>query len=319
MSTGAQSKIGLGPEAVFGTPVPPTFGIAAKSSIKPTRDTLRYDGAGTGNATQVGDPGRVRSSGGLSDTPASPAMIGNLLRAFCGTRDTFLAGTPNTHTFKPRLQGLTATQARPSYTAHVERNATKIDRFAGGQCDKLTFECATDGRLIVSSDWIFKNFAVAATATPALDTSAPFRFKHAVHGIAAAPAVTAPFGFFKNIKLEMMNSIISNECQDGTDDVNAFFLGSVMIKVSGTICFNDGTLALAWRNNTVQNVKISYVQSALLGIDFNIPQLRLDEADDYQIGNAGLLEQPFSGTAEFDAGIANMVSIVLRNAAADYA
>lgn len=323
MATGAASKVGLGPEAVFGTAVVPTFGVAAKTSIKPTRDTIRYDGAGTGNATQVGDPGRTRQQGGMTDTPVSPAMIGNLLRAACGTRSTFVAAvpavSPAVHTFRPALQPLTPSQARPSYTAHIERNAAKIDRFSGGQCDKITFECSSDGRLIVSTDWFFKNYLSSVTATPALDNSAPFRYKNAVHAIAAAPAAPASFAFFKNIKIELMNNIIVNECQDGTDDANSFFLGQVLVKVSGTICYNDSILANAWESNTVQNVKLSYVQSAFLGLDFNIPQLRLDDVDDFSIGNAGLLEQPFSGTAEYDNGIANMISIVLRNNNADYA
>jgi hypothetical protein len=320
MATGAAAKLGIGPETTYGTAIAPTIGIPADWNVKPNRATLRYEGAGVGNATQVGDPGRNSVAGDFSNTPITPNLAAHLLRAFCGPRFAFLAGTPNTHTFRPALTPSTGTNARPGYTIHSERSATKIHRFAGAQCDKLTFECLADGRLTVQSSWMSKSYAAAVTATPAIDTLTPFRYRHAAHKIADAPAAPAAFAFFKDIKIEMMNGIVGNICQDGTDDYSSFHLGLVGVKMSGKICYQDSVLANKWQASTLQSVDVDYnntINTPATRIRFLMPNFRLDEVDDFSVSGPGLLEQTFTGTAEFNAGISNMVSIELGNALAD--
>jgi len=312
VSTGANAKIGIGPEATWGTAVGSARWLKCQETIAEDRGRLREANPGGGTrSTMPADPGRLRITGGLQDIHVRPAAIGDLFRAAFGAPAT-VAGPPNVHTFQPAQAKFAAEAALPPYSATIEKGS-KVFQYSGGQANQLELRQAKDDVLMANLDLIFKNVAAVASEVATLDNGTRFRYGH----LAVTKGGVA-FPYLEDLTLTVANALDTEETLNGDDVISAVdFNDQLKVTAAMTLTFRDASTYDAFAAGSTDAYVFTWTIDANNILEITIPKLNIDSWS-APVNGPGRLTIAVQATAEYDAASGYELQAVLTNDVAAY-
>lgn len=312
MATGRQGSIGIGKETVWGTAVVPTQFYNGTESLVETRARLREAMTFGSRAMQPADAGRLNIAGSISGIHARPIGLGHLLLAALGKVVTTGASTPYMHTFTPAGTKFSTAAALPPYSISVKRDTTMIQRFAGGQLNRLSLSQPKDDALVVDTDWLAKSVADVADATLIQEAGQRFRFQHLT-----VQRNSTAFPFLESVGITIENNLEVEEVLDGTDVISGTDFGDSSINVDMVCNFANIADYADFKANTTRPWVFTWTIDASTSLVITIPKLNMSSYAP-NISGPGRLTIAMSGQAEHDSGAGYGLQAVLKNSQATY-
>lgn len=293
MISGRQRSIGLGPEATFGTPVPPIVFVNGTESLSEERGRLREPLTFGSRFQQPADAGRLRITGGIEGMHGRAIAIGHLLRAALGEPETDGAG-PYTHTFEPGNANFSDVAALPPYSITVKRSPTMIQRYAGGQLNQLTLAQSRDDALVIGSSWIAKGVSNVADTEMVQETTPRFRF-----GQFSVERDGSPYKLLEDITFTINNALETEELLDGSDEIAGTAFGDASVTVAMTATFDSESDYVDFRDNVTRPWAFKWTAGAN-SLELIVPRLNV-ESWGSPISGPGRQTVSLNAVAEFDA------------------
>lgn len=181
MPLGQFAHVGLGKEAVFGTPVAASdyIPIISESVVHEIEQIEDASIRGNTRAQLPSLPGMETVKGDIV-AEARPVTLGYLLHSALGDPITTGAG-PYTHKFKPRTSQFSDSCFLQPYSLEINRDMNQSFQVSGVIVNTLQLAFGTDQKLMrVTAGVIGKAQALIAKTSPSFETANPFQWKQAV-------------------------------------------------------------------------------------------------------------------------------------------
>ena len=311
---GLSTEIGIGKETTWGTGVASSsFFQSADVSINETYDRLREEFNRGHVGMPVADSGRLGITGGISNLLVRPDQAGELLRA--ALQDPTDAGAdPYTHTYVVNSPAkFSAEAALPPYSLTVDYDGTDIRRYNGGQLNQLTLTQDNAGRLIASTDFIFKGVAPVSSETPSYEANLPFKFSQ----LAITRAGSA-FNYAESVTITINNNLIAVPLINQSTTIACVERnGPVSIEVSMVIDAKDSTTLYGdMKNNTINEWVFTW-DDGTDSLALTFPSLNV-LVPNKPISGAGRQTFTATGMAQYSVSDSFALEAVLTNSIASY-
>jgi hypothetical protein len=310
MPAGRRGSIGFGKEAAFGTGVAPSDFVNATESIREERGRLREPMTFGSRSRQPADAGRVRITGPINGIHARPKGTGHFLRGAIGAPVSAVIGVTTfyTHTFTPGVSQFSDEAPLPPYSFQVKRKSDLIQRYAGGQLNRLTLRQPKDDALAIDTDWIFKGVAGVADTVLSLPTDLRFRYKHLTVQRAAVD-----FDYVEDLTIVINNALETEETLNASDEISAVEFGESEISVQMTLAFRSNADYDDFVANTTRAWNFKWtITAAEKELEIKIPKLNIDQWS-AGISGPGRMTVSARGIAEYDSGAGHELQAILTN------
>lgn len=320
LALGAQghlSYFGLARETTWGTPVAPTdYMEIMRESLALTTD--RFDVKNVINAFyEPDDVDGVDRIAGDVVVMGHPVSIGHFLKAAMNTvtGTSVLSGFLYTTRFVSTKSEFAAGVARQPYTLEVHRDVTSAAQYAGACLNQLQLSLAPNQDFRVTASWIAKALLYKASGSPTFPSSSQNPFTFDTASISLAGAATA--------RIEALNITVDNQLEGITALNNSTQIarikarGPQLIRVSGTIDFQDITEHLDFLNQTERALVLSLTKADSFQIVADFPRLVYTAFAPAIAGRERLTVQ-FAGTARYKVSSAVAAEFRLTSTVSNY-
>ena len=181
--TGAFSHVGIGKEAVYGTPV------VASDHLQFVSEALTHNIEELVGEYMRGIVDEAPSYEGMHTVNGDvvvevhPQTIGYLFRMALGAPVTTGAG-PYVHTFTPVQADFSTLTPLPPYTLEVHRDLEQAWQFASCVANSLKFAWGIDQKIMrATMNVLGKDITLIAKTTPTLEAANPFLWHQGVHKV----------------------------------------------------------------------------------------------------------------------------------------
>lgn len=317
MAQGHLGFLGLAKETTWGTAVAATDYMELLSediTLSIDRFPTRNIFAGFYNPP---DYAGVRRIAGRIVHAAHPVSVGHLLKAafnnisqqvvlsgflwtlhFTGTKSEFAVGVPRT-----------------PYTLEVHRDVTSSHRYSGALLNRLTMALAPNQDMRVTAEWLAKSRALIARSTPTFPSSPvdPFTFDTA----------SVSIGGSASTRLEAFQLVIDNQLEgvpvlnNSNEIARVYATGPQIIRISGTLDFQDVTEEQDFVNQTTRAFEISLTRASSFQLVIKAPQFVYHTFPTGMWGR-GRLTVDFAGEAQYLPSSACAINIQLTTTKSNY-
>lgn len=310
MGYGFAGSVGWGKETSGGTPVTPTnFVEALSENLDDTYD--RYDTVNIHNAYyEPRDERGVRRIGGPVVFAAHTVEVGDYLLGAMGAQamTEILSGALYTTDHTMRTSDWDDRFPLQPWTFQMFRDVTSAQRFGGVNINTLDLSLAPNQDLRVNAGLIGVNATNVDEDAASYVGSAqsPFAFDTA----------SMQLGGSVNANIEALNVSINNQLEgiptlnNSTDIRKIRRTGPQIIRVGGTLEFDDISEYLNFVNDTEQQLVASVFRANSFSMVVDIPSFRYTAFPLGQSGRGRNLVQ-FEGRAEYNTGSSNAIKISL--------
>lgn len=273
MSYGMAGFVGIGKETTWGTAVAVTdyFEIMNESLVG---QFDRFDVKNAINARYEPDrvQGLLRIGGGIS-AAAFPLVLGHMMKAAMNTvsGSSVLSGYLYSQQFVSPQADFAADCAAQPYTLEVHRDVTSSFRYAGMVMNRLQLSIAPNQPLMIGADWIGKDVGLiqASAATFPSSPAEPFTFD----------ACSISLGGSATSRIEALTVTIDNQLEGipALNNSNKIARirrrGPQLIRIQGTLDFQDVTEYLDFFNETERALKVAFFGAQSFNTEIHVPRL----------------------------------------------
>ena len=310
--------IGIGKESAWGTPVAVTDYVAAlNENLTLTRD--RFEVVNILN--RFAEPNDIAGASRLAGSIAfagHPVTLGYFLNGALGnlaSQSVVLSGFLWTNTFQPAITDNGADNPVPPYTFEIFRDVTSSHRYSGVQMNRLQLQMQPNQDLRVTADVIAKTTSVFAKTTASFPGSSADPFTFDTCSVSVAGAGSA---LYENISVTFDNQaegvlVLNNS----TDIVRIRRRGPQLVRVSGTLGFDNLTEYNNFVNQTEQIFAVSFTKAASFQCVVELPSVVYTT---FPLGMSGRQRQTvgFDGMARYNAGSGYAVRVKLTTTKSNY-
>ena len=317
MSYGMNGFAALGKETTWGTAVAVTdYMQVMNESLQSQYD--RFDTRNAINAMYEPDRSRglLRVSGGVS-MAAFPNALAHLAKAAMTVNSgtVVLSGYLYTNRFVTPQADFAADAALTPYTLEVFRDVTSSQRYIGMMLNRLQLSVAPNQPLMMTSDWLGKSqtqLQKTAASFPGSPVN-PFMFDSA--SISLGGSATS--------RIEALTISIDNQLEgipalnNSNEIARIRRRGPQIIRVQGTLDFQDITEFLDFTNETERALKIAFFSTQSFNAEIHVPRM-VYTAFPPNIRGRDRLTVPFQGEAKYLTTSATALGIYVTNTKSDY-
>lgn len=273
MAYGMAGFVGIGKETTWGTAVAVTdYFEIMNEGVTGVYD--RFDNRNAINARYEPDRQRgiLRVSGGVS-AAAFPIVLGHMMKAAMNTVSgtTVLSGFLQNHRFVSPQGDFAADCASQPYTLEVHRDVTSSFRYSGMVMNRLQLSVAPNQPLMIGADWIGQDHNLIAASAVSFPGSPvePFAFD----------SCSISLGGSATSRIEAFQLSVDNQLE-GIPTLNNSALiarirrrGPQLVRVQGTLDFQDVTEFLDFKNGTERALKVSFFTAQSFNTEIHIPRM----------------------------------------------
>lgn len=314
---GTVGFFGLAKESTWGTAVAATDymellseKIATSIDRFPTRNVY-------GGFYEADDYAGLRRSAGSIVHAAHPVSLGHLLRgAFNNCSQTvILSGFLFRNTFTSPKSEFANGVPRQPYTLEANRDVGSSHRFSGALVNKLTMALAPNQDLRVTAEFIAKNQSIIAQTVPTFPGSSQHPFTFDTASVQIDGAATTRFEAFSMVIDNALEGIPAFNNSNEIAKIRA--AGPQMIKISGTLDFQDINEHLDFLNQTERKLALSLTRADSFHLLIELPRF-VYTAYPVGIPGRGRLTISFDGMARYNTSSLTAVMVQLTTTKSNY-
>jgi len=309
--------IGLAKETDWGTAVGATDYIEAlDESLTLALDRFETRNIYGGNYEPDDMAGVQRIEGSIS-AAAHPIGVGYFLKGVFGQSSIteVLSGTLWTNEFATQQSDTSSQHPLPAYTFEIFRDVTSSQQYDGAQFTSLEFSAAPNQDLRMTANLMCKGSQSIAKTTPSFPGSPanPFAFDTASISIGGT-AVDLVEALTINIDNQLEGIPALN---NSTEIARVKRTGSVLIRISGTMEFQDLTETDNFVNQTEQAFVATFFRANSFQLAFDLPRVVYTA---YPLGQSGRARNTvaFEGMARYLTTSATAARVSLTTTKSDY-
>lgn len=317
MSYGMNGFVALGKESSWGTAVAVTdYMEVMNESLQSQYD--RFDTRNAINALYEPDRARglLRVSGGISQS-AFPKELAILAKAAMTVQSgvTVLSGFLYTTQFVSPQADFAANAACTPYTIEVFRDVTSSQRYIGMMLNRLQLSIAPNQPLMMSSDWIGKGQTQLEKTAASFPGSPANPFMYDSASISLGGSATS--------RIEALTISIDNQLEgipalnNSNEIARIRRRGPQIIRVQGTLDFQDITEFLDFTNETERALKVGFFGAQSFSAVLDVPRM-VYTAFPPSIRGRDRLTVSFQGEAKYLTTSATALGIYVTNTKSDY-
>lgn len=314
---GFAGHIGVALESSGGTPVAASEYMEALSeSLTATRD--RYDTKNiVGRYAEPDDSAGIKRIGGDMALPMHPVGPGLLLYAATGVQSNSVvaSGFLHTHEFTMLTSDWDSSYPQPPLTVEMFRDVTSSQQYAGVNVGGLGLSLAPNQDLRLTATLIGTSEAGIAKTTPTFVNSPnePFTFDTASISLGGAGS-----SIIEAIDVNIDHQLEGVPRLNNSNRIAVIRRnGPQMIRVSGTVSFEDITEYENFLNQTEQALLLNVTKADSFSMTVDLPRVVYTA---FPLGMSGRDRQTvgFEGIARYHSGSASAIKISLTNTRSGY-
>ena len=317
MSYGQSGFIGIGKEAIWGTPV------AASDYIEAMSENLtliidRFDVKNiVGRLAEPDDMAGAQRYPVDIVFPVHAIGIGHFLRSVFGqtSGSVVLSGFLWQTDFNFATADFVAACAVPPYTFEVFRDVTSSHRYGGAVVNALKLSMAPNQDLRCTASIISKTSSIIAKSSASFPGSpvTPFAFDTVSLGIAGAGS-----SLIQALTIDLDNQLEGALALANTTEISRIRRrGPQLAKLSGTIAFDDMTEYNNFVNQTEQRFTASLFRAQSFQLTLDMPRV-VYTAFPLGLSDRGQLLVNFEGKCRYHTGSLTAIKVSLTTVKSNY-
>jgi hypothetical protein len=313
---GFAGHVGIAKETTFGTPVAATdyFEILSENiALSIDRFPIRNV---SGGFHEPKDYAGARRIAGDLTMFGHPVSIGILLKAAFNTNSvTSISATLARTNFSTTKSEFASTVALQPYTIEVYRDVTSSVQYRGMLLDRLNLSLAPNQDLRCSASWIGRSQTVIARTTPTFPGSPSDPFAWDSASLSIDGAASARWEQFNMEVRNNLNPILSLDASNIISKVRRSDLQ--MIRVTGTLDFEDIDEYLDFVNQTERQIKLNLFRANSFNLLIDMPRF-VYTAVPMGLAGRDRLTLAVEGTAFYNTGSGLAVNLGLTTTKSNY-
>ncbi len=299
-------------EVTWGTPVAVTdYYEAFSESLATERDRFETRNL-IGAYYEPDDSVGVERTQGDIVFAANPANMGHFLLGSIGQNTVASLGSGLfRNTFTPRQSDISSIHPMPSYTVEIFRAGTIVDssfRYDGVQFASMNMNVQPNQDVRMSIGAIARRGLFIDNTVPTFPSSPVEPFLYDTTSVTLNAAA--------NTKIENLTISLDNQLEGIATFNNSQYIGKVrrtgppLVRVSGTIDFQDLTEYLDFQNQTERQLIVSFTKAASFQLILDIPRFVYTTVP-VQASGRGRITSDFNGMARYHTGSATALDVQL--------
>lgn len=310
MSYGMNAFIGYGKETSWGSGVAVTdFVEVLSENLSASFDRFDYKNI-YGGFYEPDDMAGVQRVAGSIALAAHCVSIGPFLKGALGVNSVtvVLSGSLFRNDFTANTADWSTEAAQPSYTFEIFRDVTSSFRYAGCNVAQLQMQFAPNQDVRVTAQLIARSAAVIAKSTPTFPASPVYPFAFDTASISVGGAAVSVFdGLSITIDNQLDGIPLLN---NSTQIARIRRKGPQMVRLSGTMEFDNLTEYNNFVNQTEQRITVSVTRANSFQLTIDLPRV-VYTAFPLGAGGRERLTVSMDGVARYHVGSLNAVKIGL--------
>lgn len=244
-----------------------------------------------------------------------PINVGHFLKGVFGSVVSITTGTTSgdiyVHGFTPLISDFDEKSALPPYTTQIFRDVGSAFQYTDTVMNTFNIEIAAGTIQKMTVGMISRTTSLLSKTTPTYTTDAPYLWNQTSVSLGGAAN-----GIMESISVSFDNQVEGVPFVDGTKRIAKYKrTGSQLVRVSGTMDFEDQTEYLNFINQTEQRLLLSIDNTSVVSIHLltiDIPKLRY-ETYPVAIGGPGRISVGFTGRGAYSVDSSYAIRVTLTN------
>jgi hypothetical protein len=315
---GIAGHFGLAKEATWGTAVAAThYAEILSEGVVPTLE--RADLANiVARYSEPDDMATLYRVAGPVSMVAWPNFVGHMLRGACGVTSTTITVSATqftSHIFTLGSSDFATNVPYPPYTLEVFRDVGSSLQLDGCVVETLDIDVNAGQPVLFNPSFIGRSFRYIAKTTPTFAGSPtqPFAFDTASFSVGGSLNQN-----FETLRISLQNQNEGVATLVGTNTIGKIRrTGPQLVRISGTLGFEDTTEHLNFINQTEQRMFLNLTRAASFSLLLDLPRV-VYTTFPIGMGGRGRTLVNFEGIARYHTGSTNAFKATLTNVVTAY-